>query len=181
MVSLAQSEPGVPTSPDQLDRNPYLLNCLNGTIDLKTGDLRPHNPQEFITKILPVEYDPKATCPQWINFLEVLFNRICDLISFIRRAIGYSLTGDTSEQCNFIMHGTGANGKSVFLGTVANLLCDYAQTAGFETFLAKKNNGGARNDLARMQGKRFISAIEAESGRRLSENLIKSLTGGDGY
>ncbi|MBE7444687.1 MAG: primase C-terminal domain-containing protein [Planctomycetia bacterium] len=178
-VSLAQSEPGVPISPHQLDAYHYLLNCLNGTIDLKTGDLKQHNPQVFITKIIPVEYIPGATCPKWIDYLETIFNWNYDLIPYVQRAVGYSLTGDISEQCLFLLHGTGANGKSVFLKTMSHLLSDYAQTADFETFLIKKNDGGVRNDIARMQGKRFISAIEAESGKRLSENLIKSLTGGD--
>lgn len=179
MVSLAQSEPGVPISPDQLDTNHYLLSCLNGTIDLRTGQLKPHDPQDLTTKVIPVEYIPDAARLQWIEFLETIFNRNYDLINFIQRAVGYSLTGDISEQCLFLLHGTGANGKSVFIKTISHLLSDYAQTADFETFLVKKNDGGIRNDIARMQGKRFVSAIEAESGKRLSENLIKSLTGGD--
>jgi len=179
MVSLAESEPGVPISPNELDTNPYLLNCQNETIDLKTGELKPHDPKDFITKIIPVEYRPKAMCPRWLEFLETIFNWNYDIIQYLKKAVGYSLTGDTSEQCLFLLHGTGANGKTVFLKTISHLLSGYAQTADFETFLIKKNDGGIRNDIARMQGKRFISAIEAESGKRLSENLIKSLTGGD--
>lgn len=179
MVSLVQSEPGIPISPTQLDSDPYLLSCLNGTVDLKTGVLKPHDPKDFITKTLPFEYNPKADCPLWIEFLETIFNWNYNLILFVQRAVGYSLTGDISEQCLFLLFGMGANGKSVFLKTMANLLCEFSQTADFETFLVKKNGGGARNDLARMQGKRFISAIEAETGKRLSENLIRSLTGGD--
>lgn len=179
MVSLVQSEPGIAISPTQLDSEPYFLSCLNGTVDLKTGVLKPHDPKDFITKTLPFEYNPKADCPLWIEFLETIFNWNYDLILFVQRAVGYSLTGDISEQCLFLLFGTGANGKSVFLKTMANLLCEFSQTADFETFLVKKNDGGVRNDLARMRGNRFISAIEAESGKRLSENLIKSLTGGD--
>lgn len=179
MVSLAQSESGIPIPPSQMDTSHYLLSCQNGTIELKTGVLKQHDPQDFITKRLFVEYNPQAACPKWIEFLETIFNWNYDLIQFVQRAVGYPLTGDVSEQCFFLLYGTGANGKSVFLKTMTNLLCDYAQTADFETFLAKKNDGGVRNDIARMQGRRFISAIEAESGKRLSENLIKSLTGGD--
>jgi len=179
MVSLAQSEEGVPISPNELDTNTYLFNCQNGTIDLRTGQLIQHNSRDFITKIIPVEYDPAAQCPQWFEFSRTIFDFNYSLIQFIQRAVGYALTGDVLEQCLFLLYGTGANGKTVFLKTISHLLSDYAQTADFETFLIKKNDGGIRNDIARIQGKRFISAIEAESGKRLSENLIKSLTGGD--
>lgn len=179
MVSLAESESGIPISPNELDTNPYLLNCLNGTIDLKTGDLKPHDPKNFITKIIRVEYDPAAQCPQWLEFLETIFTWNYDLIQFIQRAIGYSLTGDVSEQCLFLLHGMGGNGKSTLLNITGALLGDYAQTATFDTFLAKKEERSVNNDIARMQGKRFVSAIEAEGERRLSEVLIKQLTGGD--
>lgn len=179
LLKLAESEEGIPISPQKLDRNQYLLNCLNGVIDLKTDQLKPHNPENFITKIIPVEYNPKATCPLWIEFLETIFNWNQDITGFLQRAIGYSLTGDTSEQCLFLLHGSGANGKSTFLSIVNYLLGDYAQTAIFDTFLAKKEERSVNNDIARMQGKRFVSAIESEGERRLSEVLIKQLTGGD--
>lgn len=178
MVSLAQSEPGVPISPQELDVDPYLLNCLNGTIDLRTGQLLQHDPKNFITKIIPVSYDPAAQCPQWVDFLETIFNWNYDLILFIQRVVGYSLTGVTAEQCLFLLHGLGANGKSTFIDVMSTLLGDYAQGADFETFLIKKNET-IRNDLARMTGKRFISAIESEGERRLAEVLVKQLTGGD--
>ncbi|UJS16904.1 MAG: phage/plasmid primase, P4 family [Candidatus Jettenia sp.] len=179
MISLAQSEEGIPISPDELDGDPHLLNCLNGTLDLRTGDLMPHNPKDFITKMIPVEYHPKAECPTWLEFLETVFNFNYDIIRFLQRAVGYSLTGSTSEQCLFLLHGSGANGKSTFVKTVINLLGDFAQIADFETFLIRGNDGGIRNDLARMKGKRFISAVEMESGKRLAETVIKQLTGGD--
>ena len=178
MVSLAESEPGVPISPNELDTNPYLLNFLNETVDLRTGQLRQHNSKDFITKIIPVEYHPEATCPKWIEFLETIFNWNYDLILFTQRAVGYSLTGDTSEQCLFLLYGLGANGKSTFIDVVSMLLGDYSQGADFETFLIHKNET-IRNDLARMTGRRFISAIESEGERRLAEVLIKQLTGGD--
>jgi len=101
------------------------------------------------------------------------------LISFLQRAIGYSLTGDTSEQCLFLLFGVGANGKSTLLNIISFLLGDFAQTATFDTFLLKNQERSINNDIARMQGNRFISAIEAEGERRLSEVLIKQLTGGD--
>src|SRR3989304_7747035 len=179
MVSLAESEEGVPISPDQLDTDNYLLNCKNGTVDLRAGELGQHNSKDFITKIISVAYDPAAQCPQWIDFLEKILHWNYDMINFLQRAIGYSLTGDVSEQCLFLLHGAGANGKSTLLNIIGAFLGDYAQTAIFDTFLAKKEERSVNNDIARMQGKRFVSAIEAEGERRLSEVLVKQLTGGD--
>lgn len=178
MVSLAQSEEGVPISPQELDQNHYLLNCQNGTLDLGTGELEPHDPKGFITKMIPVEYDPKAGCPQWMDFLETIFNWNYDLIQYVQRAIGYSLTGDTSEQCLFLLHGSGSNGKSTLLSCISELLGDFAQPADFKTFLATENET-IRNDIARMMGRRFVTAVESQDGRRFSEVLLKQLTGGD--
>lgn len=178
MVSLAQSEAGIPISSKQFDANPYLLNCQNGTLDLKTGELRPHNAEDLITKILPFESNQEARCEEWIKFLARIMGENFDLIRFLQRAIGYCLTGDISEQCLFLLYGTGANGKSTFISILNLLLGDFAQTASFETFLVK-NQERINNDIARMQGKRLISAIEAEGERRLSEVLVKQLTGGD--
>jgi len=179
MIKLAESEEGMPISPGELDTDHYLLNCQNGTLDLRTGTLQPHDPANFITKIIPVKYDQGAACSAWIDFLETFFNWNYDLINFVQRAVGYSLTGDTSEQCLFIPHGEGENGKSTFIDTVSMLLCEYAQAANVVTFMIKRNDGGALNDIARMQGVRFISAVESEEGKRLSEVLVKQLTGGD--
>lgn len=178
MVSLAESEPGMQISPNQLDTNHHLLNCLNGTVDLKTGELKPHNPQNYMTKIVPVEYKPEADCPQWIDFLETIFNWNYDLIPYVQRAVGYSLTGDISEQCLFILHGQGENGKSSFIDAISGMFGDYAQGAAFETFICQKNNN-VRNDLARMPGIRFISAVETSGERRFDEALLKQSTGGD--
>jgi len=178
MISLAESEPGIPISPQELDTNQYLLNCLNGTVDLQIAQLKSHDPKTFITKVIPVAYDPAAQCPQWLEFLETIFAFNYDLIRFIQRAIGYTLTGDVLEQCLFLLYGLGANGKSTFIDVVSMLLGDYSQGADFETFLIHKNET-IRNDLARMTGRRFISAIESEGERRLAEVLIKQLTGGD--
>lgn len=178
MVELAKSEEGVPVSPNELDTNQWLLNCSNGTVDLRTGELKVHDKNDLITKIIPVEYNPEADCPLWIDFLEKIMNYNYGLISFLQRAIGYSLTGNTSEQCLFLLYGVGANGKSTFLKIISDMLWDYSQAASFDSFLVKKNST-ANNDIARMQGRRFITAVEAEGERRLAEVLIKQLTGGD--
>lgn len=178
MLILAQSEPGVPLQRDELDANPWLLNCINGTIDLYTGQLRPHNRADLLTKCLVTPYQPDATCPRWLAFLHTIFAGNTAIITFIQRALGYALTGDTSEQCFFLFYGTGQNGKSTLLEVVQGILEDYAQAAEFKAFLARDNEG-IRNDIARMNGKRMVIAKESDKGRRLAEAMIKSLTGGD--
>ena len=176
MVSLAQSE--LPIQPDAFDKNKYLLNVKNGTIDLKTGILHPHKRENYITKVAPVVYDENAECPEWDRFLDRIMDGNENLISFLQRAVGYSLSGDVSEQCLFIFWGAGANGKSTFLRTIGTLLGDYSQHAATETILLKKG-GGIPNDLARMKGARFVTCSEAEAEHKLAENLIKQMTGDD--
>jgi putative DNA primase/helicase len=176
MVRLARSL--LPISPDALDRDNYLLNCQNGTLDLRTGELRPHRREDFITRLAPARYDPEALAPTWMAFLDRVLDGNKNLIDFLARAVGYSLTGDTSEQVLFMLHGTGANGKSTFLEAVRDVLGDYATNASFETFL-QRERGGASEDVARLRGARLVSASEAEGGRRLSEVLVKQLTGSD--
>jgi P4 family phage/plasmid primase-like protien len=175
MVELAKSE--APVSPDELDADPWLLNVQNGTINLRTGELREHRREDLITKLAPVEYDPDATAPTWGAFLERVLPGE-ELRGFVQRAVGYSATGDTSEQCMFIHHGPGANGKSTFQEAVAAALGDYAMRTPTETLLVKRA-GGVPNDVARLKGARFVTASETEEGRRLAESLVKDLTGQD--
>lgn len=115
MVDLAASEEGVPVLPADLDNEPWLFNCLNGTLDLRTGELRPHRRDDLLTKLAPVEFDPDAQAPRWEEFLDRVMAGNRQLIEFIKRAAGYSLTGRTSEQKFFFVHGTGGNGKSRFM------------------------------------------------------------------
>ena len=144
MVELAKSE--APVSPDELDADPWLLNVLNGTIDLRTGELREHRREDLITKLAPIEYDPRAEAPAWEAFLERVLPGE-ELRAFVQRAAGYSATGDTSEQCMFIHHGPGANGKSTFQEAVSAALGDYAMRTPTETLLVKRE-GGIPNDVA---------------------------------
>jgi len=178
MLSLAESEPGIPIAPDQFDTDPWLLNCLNGTIDLKNGELRPHNRDDLITRMVPVEYDAKATCPLFLKFLDRIMGGNQSLISFLQKILGYSLTGSTREQCLFFLYGLGANGKSTLLNIVQSLWGDYATRTSSETFLAKKP-GSIPNDVAALRGARLAIAVEVEQGRRLAEVLVKEMTGGD--
>jgi len=178
MVSLAQSDNLVAIKPDDFDKDKFLFNCLNGTLDLRTGNLFPHRKENYITKLANVHYDPHAKCPQWKTFLNRIMDNNANLIEFLKRSTGYSLTGDTSEQCLFIFFGSGANGKSTFLRTVNTLTGDYGQQTATETLLVKQN-GAIPNDIARLKGSRFITACEAEAEQRLAESLIKQMTGGD--
>lgn len=178
MVSLAESEEDIPIMPSELDVDPYLLNVLNGTINLKTGELKPHRREDLITKICPVSYDPHAQCPTWDLFLARIMDGNQDLITFLQKMAGYTLTGDVSEQCLFIAYGTGSNGKSTFGKTILTLLGDYAKSTDLSTFLVKQYDR-IPNDLAALVGTRYVVASEAESGRRMAESLIKQLTGGD--
>jgi len=160
------------------DRDPYLLNVSNGTIDLKTGVLRPHRKEDLITKLAPVEYDAAAEAPIWDQFLKEIMNGVEALVRFLQLAVGYSLTGLTIEQVLFILYGTGANGKSTLLAIISEALGDYAMATPAETLLIKRD-GAISNDVARLVGARFVTASEVADNRRLDESLVKQLTGGD--
>jgi len=178
MVELAKSEPGIPVLSDQLDRDIWLLNCKNGTLDLRTGELRPHNRKDYITRIIPTEYNPYADFEEWAKFLHRIMNDNAELISFLQRAVGYSLTGSTREQCLFMLYGCGANGKTTFLEAISDVLAGYAQRTPTDTLLAK-DTSGISNDIARLKGARFVVASEVEEGKRMAESLVKQMTGGE--
>jgi putative DNA primase/helicase len=178
MINLAKSGDGIPVTPKEFDTPDWLLNLENGILDLKTGVLLPHDPELLLTKLAPVTFDPSAQCPQWLAFLDRIMGGNADLIAFLQRIVGYTLTGDTSAQCLFFLHGGGANGKSTFLEVIRSLMGDYAKSADFTTFLSKKNDG-PRNDVAALKGARFVTAVECEEGKQLAESVVKQLSGGD--
>lgn len=177
MISLARSEPGLSVRPAEMDRNPWLLNVINGTIDLKTGKLKAHSREDLCTKLAPVSFDEFAACPLWQEFLDTII-RDEAVVSFLQRAAGYSLTGETNERVLFFLHGAGANGKTTFLEAIRCMLGDYARNTPFESLLIGRS-GSARNDLARLAGSRFVTAQEVSRGRKLDESLVKQLTGRD--
>jgi len=164
--------------PELLDVDKYLLNLRNGTYDLRNDKLLSHSPEDRLTMMANVEYDPDAKCPKWIEFLNKIFAGDQDLIGFVQKALGYSLTGDTGEDCFFIVYGTGANGKTTFLNTIETVLGDYAAQSRAETFLSKDRDT-IPSDLARLKGRRFVVATEFPQGKAIAESLIKSLTGRD--
>lgn len=178
IVDLAGSEPEIASVADAFDADPWLFNVENGTINLATGELQKHQRSDLITNMAPVVFDPRAKAPTWEGFLHDVTDGNKDLEKFLQRAIGYSISGDVREQCLFFCFGSGQNGKSTFLEIIREMVGDYSQQAEFSTFLEKKGEG-PRNDLARMRGKRFVTAVEAAANRSFDEAVIKQLTGGD--
>lgn len=178
MIALAQSEPDVPVVPDHLDADPWLLNVQNGMLDLRTGELQPHDRDMLVTKLAPVSYDPHAACPAWLAFLDQVMGAQAEMVTFLQQAVGYSLSGSTRERALFLAYGTGANGKSTFLETLRALCGDYAMKTPTDTLLAK-NDAGIPNDVARLKGARFVAASESDEGRRLAESMVKAMTGSD--
>jgi putative DNA primase/helicase len=179
MVNLAKSAPALATIPELFDADPWLFNLQNGTLALQGGAiLKPHSRQDLLTKIAGVSYDPDAVCPLWDAFMLKIMAGNQNLIDFLRRFAGLTLTGIVSEQCLILLYGTGANGKSVFLEIIRYVLGEYAMQTDFTTFTASKGQH-IRNDLARLVGARFVTAVESEYGQPLAEATIKQVTGGD--
>lgn len=178
LLELARTEPEISLAPDAFDADPWLLNVENGTVDLRSGELRPHRREDLITRLAPIEYDPEARAPRWERFVVEVMNGDEELARFLQRAVGYSMTGDTREECLFFLWGQGANGKSIYLEILRGALGTYAQTADFSSFLSRSSEG-PRNDLARMRGTRFVTASETEGDRGFDAGVIKKLTGND--
>lgn len=178
MLSLLQALPGVPIIPNELDRNPWLLNVNNGTLNLKTGELQPHRIEDLITQLAPVNYDPDAQCPQFEVFLDQIFEGNKALIDFVQRLMGYCLTGDVSEEILAILYGSGANGKTTFINTMMTLMGGYAKAAA-PGLLMQRDREPHPTEQADLKGARFVSAAETKQGKNLDEETVKRLTGRD--
>jgi putative DNA primase/helicase len=174
MIELARSEQ--PVTPDELDVNPLLLNAKNGTIDLRTGELREHRREDLITKMAPVEYEPNADAPTWAATLERVLPSPA-LRTFFKKLCGYAISGDVSEHILPVLYGIGANGKSTILNALLEAVGEYGMQAAPDLLIAKR--GGHPTEVADLFGMRLVASIEVEDGRRLAEALVKSLTGGD--
>ena len=181
MVSLAQSDPRVLVPIKELDSDLFLLGCANGAVDLRTGDLVKPAQDLLITNSTGVDYDPKAKCPLFEKTVLDAFFNDQELADFFRRLMGYSILGNPKENLMLIPFGDGSNGKSTVLTTIFKALGDYAKMTPAETFLGegKSNAGGAREDLLRLRGARFVYVGEPEENKELKEGLVKSMTGGE--
>lgn len=179
MVDLAKTDPRVRRRVEDFDANPMLFNVANGTIDLTTGTLLDHEPEDHITRISPVTYDPEARSDVWDKFIRSITCEDAELAEFLQRAAGYSLTGKTTEKGFLFCYGPqGDNGKSTFLEALLHVMGDYGQALRPETILAGQG-GSIPNDVARLVGRRFVTTSEPEEGESFNLGLIKRLTGSD--
>lgn len=183
-VELFRSEPGIAVSAKDLDGGEWMFPAKNGLVDLKTGKFMPMDPALHITQIAGVNFDPDATCPQWETFLLEIMNGNVELVEYLRRAIGYTLTTQTSEQALFFAYGSGANGKSTFLNVLRALFGDLGTQANGDMLLDKNGNAAmsqnaASSEVARLVGKRLVAMSEVEEGRHFSEKTVKWYTGGE--
>ena len=167
---LARADRRLAATVDQWDRDNWLLNTPAGTVDLRSGTMRPHRPTDYITRVTAVS--PGARCPSWHEFLERVTAGNNDLQRFMQRMFGYALSGDTSAHALFFLFGNGASGKSVTVDTIAGILNDYHKTAAIETFTASRAERHP-TDLAGLRGARLVTAVETEEGRRWAESRLR--------
>lgn len=182
LLDLAATDVAIAVSATNLDKDPWLLNVLNGTIDLRTGKLMPHTRADLLTMRAPIAYDAAAECPTWDAFLLKIMAGRQDMVDFMRRLVGSFLSGENRDQKLFMAYGDGSNGKGTFIRAVNGILGDYARTADVKTFLeASFDNDGSSHseDVARLRSARFVAAEEANPNKRLNIGRLKNLTGGD--
>jgi putative DNA primase/helicase len=179
MVALAK--PKLAVMVDDLDRDAWLMGVRNGVVNLRTGAFREATPEDLITKIAAVEYDREASCPVWEAMLHRCMGGKVELIEFLQRAMGYTLTGLTREQVFFFMHGGGDNGKSKISNALREIMGGYAISSQPEVIMKQRsaNASGPTPELARLAGTRFVAMVETEDGQRLAESRVKQMTGQD--
>lgn len=179
MVKETQHIDGIPILMEDFDAYTDYLNCQNGVINLRTGELLPHDGNFMMSRISYAEYDKSGKKPElWLKFLDDVTNGDKELQEYLQKCVGYSLSGSIREQCCFFLYGMGNNGKSTFLDTISDLLGSYASNVQPDTIMMKKQDGGANSDIARLKSTRFVTSEEPTEGVRLNEGLVKQLTGG---
>jgi len=178
LMTELRSVPSVYVAPGDFDNRPELLSFRNGTVELRTGRLRPHSQEDMLTYCLALDYDPEAQCARWEKFLEEIMPGMPDMPAYLQRLIGYGITGLTDEQCFAVLWGKGANGKSVLTDTLSAVFGSVTKTTPFATF-EEKQSGGIPNDIAALRGSRLVMASEGESGKPMSEAVLKRVTGKD--
>ncbi len=179
LLESAQSVESLATTAADYDSDQFLLNVANGTVELKIGAFRNADPNDLITRTTDICFTSRAQCELWPKFLHDIFREESELIRFVQKAVGYSLTGDTREQCLFLLYGSGANGKTTFLEILLKLLGTYATLTPFTSLLVQRNQASPRNDIARLQGARLVKASESPENCALDEAVVKEITGGD--
>lgn len=172
-----------PVSHGLFDHNTDLFNCKNGTLNLTTGEFKPHDPADFLTMISGITYDPKANCPRWEQFISEVMCSDADLALYLQKALGYALTGDTSLECLFILYGaTSRNGKGTTMETFLQIVGDYGKTSNPEMLSTKFGNtnaSGPSEEIARLAGIRFVNISEPEKKITFNAALVKRMTGND--
>ncbi|WMM09730.1 phage/plasmid primase, P4 family [Staphylococcus simulans] len=167
-----------PITPDQFDVDDMLLNVANGYVDLTSRELHPHDRGKMFSQIANTDYSEKMQPSVWLDFFNDIFDGNEEVIRYIQKALGYSLTGSTREQVMFILHGKGRNGKSIFVETISEILGDYSNNMQAKSLMVQKNDN-VNTDIARLSKARFVTSSEPNEGFRFDEGLIKQLTGGD--
>lgn len=178
-ITTAKAIPALAVMRDDFDLDPWLLNVQNGTLDLRTGQLKEHSPGDNLSKIANVHFDPDAKCPRWDRFMDEIMAGDRTMVDYLRRCIGYALTGDAREQAVFFLHGRGANGKSIWLQTFADLLGEYSVAADAAAFADQRDQSGSRPELISIRRARYIPVAELSKKNSLNVALLKQWTGGD--
>lgn len=176
---IKESEHRLSVLPGEFDKIKEHFNTFNGVVNLRNGKLDNHSYDQYLSKISNVEYTNKIDAPMWEEFLNQIFGNDQELINYIQKAVGYSMSGSTKEQCVFFCYGNGRNGKSTFLDIITDIMGDYATNIQPETIMVRGQQGGANSDIARLRGSRFVTTVEPNQGARINEGLLKQLTGGD--
>lgn len=178
VLALASHKNAFCVDANMFDRDVWALGLVNGLLDLRTGVLRAYRPSDYVTKCAGAVFVEGATCPQWESFLMGAFNHDTEMVKYLARVVGYTLSGSTDAQCLWLHYGHGSNGKSTFMNVLSTLLGDYATTSNASTIMSKPTSN-ISNDVARLKGARLVMINELEDGKRLAEAEIKNMTGGE--